>query len=252
MDRRAKIILACVIAISIVGVLFVFVIPIGTDFHVEDRTAQNEQQYIIISEIENCNVSISFIDDASLFYAFDVHLSSAAIGSSAFSIKHETQTVTFTGSDLIESLDLTLGTGIFYNLYVSQVWHSEKGVNTTISFSNGALIDEVEVGIYHKGTLVFSIDEDVLATGDLNLDIGDSVYNTPSLVRLDINLPTGMNGVMDFNTGSSVSIVQNAGWFLRQPPYDRIKYSTQTSETSPLLNIYAMQTVTSVVAWLSN
>jgi len=252
MNKRNKFILAIVIAISVVGVLFTVVIPIGSDFHVESRAVKDDKFIIWVTNVEDCNVSISFVDDANLFYAFDVHLSSVAFGFSAFSVEENSYQVMFSGSNQVESVDVTLGSGMLYDIVVAQVWGSDIGLNTTITYSNGAQIDGVEVTIAHRGFLKFAIDEEVDATGDLDIRIGDSVTTTPSLVHLDIDLPTGMNGVVDFNDGSSLSILENTGWFLRQPPFDRIEYSTSASEPSPLLNLYAMQDIPHIVAWLSN
>ncbi len=238
-----------VIAIIIVGILFISVTQIGTDFNVENRSVNDEEYYIWIRDVADCNVSVSFVEDANLFYAFNVGLSSSAFGSSSYSveIKPISHQVIFRGSDLVDSVHLTLGSSMHYSLVVVG-----QNLNTTIAFSNGALIDGMDVGIYHTGFLHFNIDEDVIATGDLDVTIGASTTDTPSLIYLDIDLPTGMNGVMNFKADSSVSIRENIGWYLRQPPFDRIEYSTSASEPSPLLSIYAMQKVASVQAWLSN
>ncbi len=248
MDRKTRYIAAAVIAIVVVGVGSIAFFSYSSDFHAENRSVP-DTNYSMWIYADNCNVSISFRDDEALFYAFDVHLASPDFASNAYTIetKSVTHQVIFRGTSLVESIDLVLGTGIGYDIVVSG-----ENLVTNMTYSNSAVVNGVSVLISQSGSLEFTLDESIAATGNLELETGGSTTTTPDLMILNIDLPSGTNGVLNVNDGSGVSIRDNTGWVRRVPPFDRIEYSTDASNPSPLVSIFSMQDVDSVIAWLAD
>ena len=170
MNKKTTIVSVIVIAIAIV--VFLIVSQVGTSLHIENRNVPDEKYAIWIIDVDDCNVSVSFTNDTNLFYAFDVKLSSVAFIPNSYSIETLSGRVIFSGSSSVVSVDLTLGTGINYDIIV-------RGGNltTTITYSNGALINNNEVTVLQCGSFTFNLDEDVIATGNLDITIRDS-YTT--------------------------------------------------------------------------
>jgi hypothetical protein len=202
---------------------------LGLTFHYEEyvNSEDLEEVLFVITDIQDANVTIRFENDPSLLYRLDVGLYPWSEG-------HSIQTedkgyitdVTLKGNGRIRSVDLILGTGVFYQLHVTPGVGSM--LNTIVTYDNGALL------YYHKsdfqyvasGSLRFNFKENASFVGthfDAKIQCDD--------LELNIDLPVDTQGCVDF--GSAVLTFESHGWMYKGIGY----YGTCTPIRTPYLNL---------------
>jgi hypothetical protein len=184
----------------------------GTSFHYERRISDpdNGIYTIGVDNIQDCRLNISFVDDPNLLYSIDVEMYGFESSSSFYVYDWEGTIRTdfnyyvrpgrtdWVGEPTrIKSMDVVLGTGKAYNIYIA-------GVNLTayVTYSNGALIaphgyfryiapDSTVLFIYDGYSVDDSTLEEEADSVRLDVDLGseDSAGQRLRTVILDVNLP---------------------------------------------------------------
>ncbi|MGY5852297.1 MAG: hypothetical protein RTU92_01880 [Candidatus Thorarchaeota archaeon] len=208
---NAKVVAGAVIVVVIVGVagILLFMNPAPmTDFHIEEQLPDDLTQVsLFFGDLEDTNLTITFVDDESLFYSMDIALYESTTADNAFDAYWiASTTYRFDALTRIRSLNVTLGTGIPYSF---GVW----GVNldSSIVYDNGALVGS-DVTYEASGEFLFTLKEDVVMDSDLDISTrGISSSSFLSALYLDIDLQTGTGGELQIGT-IPISFVERVGW----------------------------------------
>jgi hypothetical protein len=244
MERvKVAIILVIVISVGIGGVFLLLGGVSSTEFHYEHVYPSGETKQALVSlwGLEDTNVSITFEDNPALLHSLDIELYSAGdIFQYELEDKASYYWIKLEATDRIKSLDLVLGTGPKYEIGI----HGTN-INSTITYSNGALLRGQQIEYYGSGFLRFVLDEDI----DFSTEGLDVLIREEAGVRgdldLNIDLPEGLNGRVSFDT-TSLTIAENEGWAFRSEGH----YSTDAVSPQPLLDLLII--CRTVVARLSN
>lgn len=234
--------LSVLAVVTTTGVITVLTFnPYRTEFHLEERfpsgsDIDTEYVYVSLDDLRDCNLTISFVNDSSLIYSFDILLYEPAFRSSAFGlIRKSYMTYGYVGVGLesyvrMRSVSVVLGTAKPYSL---GVWDGIN-LNSTATYSNGAALSTAEEFIYHAtGTLQFIFLEDVNFTeGGFHVRIGPSTP-WPDTVYLYVDLPSWLNGVFYHAVDPQPYIMHDEGWYYRLGG----SYSTTWGNPPPLLTI---------------
>jgi len=188
--------------------------------------------FVRFNDLKDCNVTVSYVNDSSVFYRLDVELYSPAVGSSPFTAKDSKDAydagLIFTVTSRIRSVNLVLGTGTQYDILFDC---SAANLNTTIIYSNGALMGgDARIRYWASGTLRFAFTESVSFSDkgmECMLDL------TPSgTVCIYVDLPDGMDGQASLG-GYEVYATELSGWHYRGGN----DYSTVITVHDPLLDL---------------
>lgn len=202
---------AMLIAVVVGAVLLVWDAS-ATSFHYEREYPAGETKYVqlALDNLRDTNVTVTFTDDPTLMYSIDVTLYKPGM---TYTIEEEeliySWTIDLVGTGRVKSVDVVLGTGTSYSVFV----RTGISINTTITYGNGAILDNREFLYSCNGTLQFNFGENVNFTkGGLRADIGAPAFvNRPSPLSLNIDLPEGMDGRIDFRN-DPITFTQMAGW----------------------------------------
>ncbi|RDE12817.1 MAG: hypothetical protein C4K49_09745, partial [Candidatus Thorarchaeota archaeon] len=194
---RALVVVVVVMTMG-VGVLLL-IDPFSAMFHIESRFPTDRQitaSYVNVGlvHLEDCNLTVSFINDTSLVYAMDIQLYSPTLMSSAFQLTVENYTgfihVTLIAAVRIRSFNLTLGIGKPYSVAILQ----GVNLNSTVTYSNGAVLGK-DLRYEATGVLRSIFLEDVNFTvGGLTVRVGISSMYHPNMAHIYVDLPPGLNG----------------------------------------------------------
>lgn len=210
MERKTLVLIAVVLAAVVVGATLVVIPSFSTAFHYERGYPAGETKYVqlALDNLRDTNLTITFTDNPSLMYFIEVGLyepgKTYTFGEEelAYSL-----TVDLVASGRIESIDIILGTGASYNILIRDGYN----VNATVTYGNGAVLDDRDFIFVSSGTLSFSFCDNVNFTaGGLQADIGRPA-GAPDPLYLNIDLPSGMDGRIDFST-YPVSFTELTGW----------------------------------------
>jgi len=189
----------------------------------------SKESRITIAGIEDANITVSYVDRPGFWYSIDVtHYTSGK----RHSVDHITNPlflplrVHITSVTRVRNINIVLGTDATHNLYISGV-----NLNTIVILDNGAKISGSRLRFYGTGIFQFSMTENVnYTTEGMSVKIGDLFSNreSPELVVLDIDLPTGLNGHLSTPNATFI----NNDWPIN---YDD-EWGTK-SINEPLLNI---------------
>ena len=233
MNRKMKAVAVVVVmTVATVGVVLV-VNPFGTRFHYEQPWPSGGARWgsIRIYDLEDCNVTVSFVNDSSVFYRLDVELYNPTFASLAFTITSSIgRGLRFTAISRIRSVNLVLGIGTQY--YISFNCGTAN-LNTTIIYSNGALIGDDARLIYEaSGILRFAFTENVNFT-EKGMECVLGLFS-PGTVYVYVDLPDGMDGRASLG-GDNVYTTELSGWYYRLGN----TYSTAITVHEPLLDLTA-------------
>ncbi|MHA1962537.1 MAG: hypothetical protein ACW99U_20285 [Candidatus Thorarchaeota archaeon] len=234
-----------VLTTAIVSGVLIFE-PFST--HYEETVRENNTYvYFRITEPEGGNISISFVDDPTLLYRvdFEQHPSGPKPYMSYFGSKnHGVVNVGVKCDGQVNSIDVVLGTGLPYSIFVQG-----RNLTTTITYSNGSLTGGSAYNHYASGTLLFGFTEDVNVTeGNMEVNYESRTGNMetdPLHIAFVIDLPDGMDGQIDLHSVNYFDVVDMSGWWHR----GNDRYSTAINIESPALVIGGWHT-SSVFAWL--
>ncbi len=239
MNKR-KVLLAVIMVAVLSTTLFVVVFyPYGTDFHFEEQIPDGENRAVVIrfTQLADCLVDVSFVNDTSLMYSVDVTLIDAGFLASSFHIERmggagATEIWVwmdgqFSGS--VKSLSVVLGTGTSYDVFLAQC----ENVTMTMTYDNGAIIGGRSMGFVSTGHITFILEENV-TFGDYGLEVGLGGLGDEPTVTLSVDLPSEMRGKLWVFDEDHAFV---SGW-----PYRGLGvWSSEPSYAEPLLDfeIYA-------------
>ena len=206
---------------KLAGIFVAFLIIIGTvgivniidstpdTFYYEASLPEDETRdaRFSITGIEDTNITVSFVSEPGLWYRMDVtHYTDGK--------RHSVENVTepdflplrvqVTSVTRVKSINVVLGTDVTHSVYISGF-----NLNTIVVVDNGAKISGSRCRFYGTGVFQFILTENVNYTiQGMDVEVGDffSIYESPELVVLDINLPTGLNGHL---SSPNVTFVDN-------------------------------------------
>ncbi|MHA1903958.1 MAG: hypothetical protein ACXADL_06530 [Candidatus Thorarchaeota archaeon] len=233
-----------VLTVASVGVILVLD-PFGTHYEAKVQE-QYERGTIHVKDMSNGNVSVSFVDDPTLFYSIDFVQASSGPRPYIYtnSLHTDDPNIQLVCDGDVDSLDIVLGNGIGYGITI----HGTD-INTTVTYNNNAVIGAYQQPNYFSygasGTLEFIFTEDVNYTS-WGLDVHLDRINRELYVSLDIDLPDGLGGSLALLNVGTFNIVDREGWWHRGNDL----YSTAVAVEDPALEIWGRATV--VLAWLYN
>ena len=184
----------------------------ATSFHYEREYPVDETRWVrlALDDLEDTNVTVAFTDDPALMYSIDVTLYEPGL---TYTFEYEEKryhlAITLIASGRIKSINVVLGTGTPYKILIRM----GDNIDTTITYDSGAVIDYLDDAFVYSctGTLDFNFCENVnFSAGGLDVAIG-YVPDQPDPLYLDIDLPDGMDGRIDFGP-DPVTFTQLAGW----------------------------------------
>jgi hypothetical protein len=191
--KLAGVLLAVLIVVGFVGI-FIVIPAVSTTFHYSAQLGESETRNIGVTliDLDDTNVSVTFIDSPSLWFQMDVVQYTPGLGHQTETLRLGTHnSLIVRGSSRIMSIDLVLGSDAYYSLTILG-----DNVNVTIIMDNGATISGQEYLFSATGIFRFRMTEDVSFTTD-GLRIGADSSGIPSLILLDIDLPDSMNGDLE-------------------------------------------------------
>ena len=245
--------IASVIALVVVaGVTAVLLIPRSVStYHLEAEYPQGEKKpaYLWLTDIQDCNLEVSFVDDLNLLYEVNVALYESVPASSAFEFTvndYRTSSgwmdVKLNGIKSIKVLQVTLGSGVPYYLVVTGT-----DVNATFIYDNSAVGSGASIDYSATGSFVNLTFGETMTFSSFGMDV--SIAGEPDYAYLYVNLPDGVNGAATIK--EPLSIHSNTGWVFRSQFVDTVTYSTDPVNPEPLLGI-GIWTKYGVHAWLSD
>jgi hypothetical protein len=249
MNRRA---VAVVLALIIVGAgTILFLSPrSSTSFHFEDVYPEGDRYpvYLWLTDIQDCALNLSFVDNSDLLYQIDVELYDSQPAPSAFDLTIEDFRVQSSWIEVsfhallsFKSLQITLGSGVPYMIVVTG-----SDVNATFVYDNNAIGSGASIDYSITGSFVsLSLTEDmVFSTTGMEVSISE-----PDYAYLSLDLPDGVNGLATFR--EPLSIHSNNGWSYRSTFIDRVSYATDPWDSQPLIEV-GISSLYRVHAWLSD
>ena len=198
MNRRMQALIVVAVVVTTGMGVFLVVNPYSDTFHLENRFPVDRRvtaSFVDLGlvNLEDCNLTVSFVNDTSLVYAMNIQLYSPILMNSAFQLTVENKTalifVRFNAAVRIRSLNLTLGIG---KPYLLSIWQGVN-LNCTVTYTNGALLGR---GLRYEatGSLRFIFLENVNFTlGGFEAQIGPTKPN-PEMVYVYVDLPPMLNG----------------------------------------------------------
>jgi len=206
---------AAVIVVAVVGVLVVFVgLPLTqTQFHYERQYPVGETRYVLlyISDFDTTptDISINFVDNPDLMYSIDVEqYQPGHHHSTEYNVWDEHISIDVrqtNGGSQTSSIDITLGTGTSYVIAIA----GSSELYVSVEYNNGAVLGEhamLDLSCINS-TLDFVFTENVNFT-----TVGLSVRTQRDIdVTVDIDLPSGMNGILTHPMFTSFSGTM-VGW----------------------------------------
>ena len=236
-----------VIVLIIGGVGGVLVMNMGTEFHVDREYHGLLPVAFKLRNLNDCNLTISFVDDVNLSYSFDVTVGGPMLALQAYDLVFERTSYwlkyTLRASPSVDAIDLVLGTATMYSISVED----SMNVRSNITYSNGA-IGRGYIWYQANGTLDLTITEDLGEPyGELQIIAGhEARFET---VNLNVDLRDEFEGHFYYSGvggDSNVIMLHNVGWYYRIDDY----YSTSQSDDPPLINIGIRADV--IYAWLND
>ncbi|MHA1389011.1 MAG: hypothetical protein ACTSUZ_10325 [Candidatus Thorarchaeota archaeon] len=250
--RMMKAAIVLVVVMGGLGVYMMYIQPnlsYGVEQHLSASVPDQLDVYsIILSGLEDTNLTITYRNDSSLLYQIDFTLYEPATFGQALSVDTSSERwLLLDENRRIQLMSVILGSGLPYSL---SIW-GDTPLNTTMIFDNGAVFDDVEgigdeVSYYATGILNIAITENVSINHWIKFNL-DSGVATPDDVLLNIDLPVGVDGYLRLGT-TPASFTTLDGWYFRGDG----KYSTTTELNAvPSVNFY-LQNSLHVYASLRN
>ena len=214
--RTAGIVIALMVTVSILTV-GIGIVMADTRYSFQELVPDGASQAaLIIYDISDCNLTITFIDESNLLYRMDIEYYEPVPIWSAY-LRHEITVGPLSASAQIHpnmrvrSLNITVGPAI-YQLHFFRCYN----VNSTIVYDGTVELNQTLM-YYASGSL------NVIVTEDIRNRIGASI--TSDDVRLDITVPTGFSGGVFFRSGSAT--IERTGWeYSEDIYYDTHAYGT--------------------------
>jgi hypothetical protein len=212
-----------------IGIIIILGISVGavillnqfaTNFQYVQYYTQNYDYYLEFWHLEDCNVTVKFVNVTTLVYKLDIEQYE-----SGEAFEYET-TITednrffmfFRGLQRFKSLTVTLGTATGCNL----LFHKGVNLNATVTYDNGAVLGGREFIFLSSGNLNFILTKNVNYESGFKVFIGGASVDKhrADYVNLDITLTDGLNGKLAFLDGNftppcNYSVLEMDGWDYR-------------------------------------
>lgn len=195
---------------GLVGVLLVWDPFPRTYFHIEKQDLYESSYFTLrLSGLEDTNLTISFVDDNSLFYSIDAAPYQSTSAGNAFIMSGVGGLLLhFEALVRMRSINVTLSTGFYCSFEVLG-----SNLNSSIVYDNGALVDG-SVIYQATGNLSFVVTENVTLRNHLVFSGPVNVSAPLSTLYLDIDLPDGIGGFL--RPGGPITFLENEGWILSE------------------------------------
>jgi hypothetical protein len=202
MNRRiVALFLTIMITFSVLTIGIGFALA-GTRYGFQEHVSGEVSQAMLrISELTNCNLTITFSDEPNLFYRIDIEYNEPVPIWFAYPRHEITVGQNDTGAHIypsrgVKSLNITVGPVVDW-LYITRCWN----LISTIVYDDDVGLNQ-SLMYYASGSL------NVTVTEDIRSGIGASI--TSDDVRLDITVPIGLSGGVFFHSISFT--VERTGW----------------------------------------
>ena len=230
MTPRVKAAAVMVVVVSGLAVGLLVVLPLPSLLHHYEVQVQEGQTSfnVFLGDLEDTNLSITFVDDPSLLYTMDIALYEPATPAEAYTYHPIRGYDTLLKAKVrIRSLNITLGTGVAYYIDVGGI-----NLDSTIIFDNGANMTWWPLTYAATGRLDLVLTENITLTSDIYLSVGGrDGFNYMTSLHLDVDLPPSVRGSLSFSD-ASIAFTENVGW-----EYNGID-TYRTPSGSPLIKIY--------------
>lgn len=199
--RTAAIVLALMVTVSVLSV-GIGIVMVDTRYSFQELVPERTSQAaLIIYDISDCNLTITFIDESNLLYRMDIQYYEPISIWSAYPSHEITVGALATSASIhpnrrVRSLNVTVGPSINY-LQFFRCYN----VNSTIVYDGNVEFNQTLI-YYASGSL------NIIVTENIRNRIGASI--TTDAVRLDITVPTGFSGGVFFSSESVT--VERTGW----------------------------------------
>jgi hypothetical protein len=250
MERKHAAALVAVIVVAAGGGYLLLSNPVALEHHFEEMITDTSIDWLHFSMLyyEDTNISVSFVNDSTLLYSIDIVLYEPSSAWSAIEVyRPRASTFGLNALARVRSVDIVLGTGIPYSVYIAGV-----NLNTSAVYDNGALLghSSVQYAFTYDATGILSLEftEDVqIADAQFAADVQIA---RSDVVNLIIDLPDGLDGNVRIHPDTNYYTYQLDGWSFTgiQPVSPR--YSTDETLPRPRLEIYVQAETAHL--WLSD
>jgi hypothetical protein len=254
MNRRA---VALVLALIVVGAgtLILLLPQSSSSFHFEADYPEGDRYpvYLWLTDIQDCALNVSFVDDPNFLYEMDVELYESQPASSAFDLTVNDYRITsgwmdvsLHGVESIKSLQVTLGSGVPYFIVVTGT-----DVNATFIYDNNVMGSGECLDYSASGSFVnLQFTEDVVVSNEgMEIEVGTSGAKRPDNIYLTLDLPDGVNGIGQFSEPLSIHAI--TGWTWHSGGGDFTTYATENHNVQPSIGI-TLWAEYAVHVWLSD
>ncbi len=252
--NRKMITTVVILVIVGAGATLVLLPPTSDTFHFEFEYPEGDRYpvQLWLTDIQDCTLNVSFVDDADLLYDIDVELYGAYSASSAFELSINDYRVNsgwvevrFEGKLSIKSLYVVLGSGVPYEIIVP----ASSDMNATFVYGNNAVGSDASLFYSATGSILSLIFTEDMVFSDTGMEVAIGSAGEPDYVYLSTDLPDGVAGVGTFR--EPFYLQSNSGWAFRSQFIDTVTYSTDPLKPEPLLG-FGIRAKYGIYAWLSD
>ena len=252
--NRKMITTVVILVIVGAGATLVLLPPTSDTFHFEFEYPEGDRYpvQLWLTDIQDCTLNVSFVDDADLLYDIDVELYGAYSASSAFELSINDYRVNsgwvevrFEGKLSIKSLYVVLGSGVPYEIIVP----ASSDMNATFVYGNNAVGSDASLFYSATGSIVNLIFTEEMVFSETGMEVICGTDSRPDYIYLYVDLPDGVNDAAGFR--EPLSLHSSTGWAYHSQLLDTVSYRTDPLKPEPLLEL-SIQAVYRVHAWLSD
>ncbi len=252
--NRKMIATVLVLVVVGAGATLVLLPPTSDTFHFESEYLEGDRDpvQLWLTDIQDCTLNVSFVDDADLLYDIDVELYGSHPASSAFELSVNDYRVhsgwvevRFEGKLSIKSLHVVLGSGVPYEIIVP----ASSDMNATFVYGNNAVGSDASLFYSATGSIVNLIFTEEMVFSETGMEVICGTDSRPDYIYLYVDLPDGVNGAAGFR--EPLSLHSSTGWAYHSQFLDTVSYRTDPLKPEPLLEL-SIQAVYRVHAWLSD
>jgi len=200
-----------------------------TDFHFDAEVGATTGMVTLDIDLEAGGVFITFVDNATLLYEFDIEVQNSTLqsdGEPLVTFSSNTIGLDYTGA----GVNITLGSGVNYTLDVNA---NAGGID--VDLVDGAHVGDVSLTAAAGGISLVMTDDTVLV-GNVTFDIEATLGG----VSVIADLPTGIGGSVECATGAGGTDITAAGWTQITPNhYETSDYDTASQTLTVLIQTTA-------------
>ncbi len=253
MNRKAVAVVLTLIIVG-AGITLILFPPTSDTFHFESEYPEGDIDpvQLWLTDIRDCSLNVSFVDDPDLLYKIDVELYGSHPASSAFELSINDYRVhsgwvevRFEGIQRIKSLHVVLGSGVPYEIVVP----SSSDMNATFVYGNNAVGSDASLFYSATGSILSLIFTEDMVFSETGMEVTIGSAGLSDYVYLYTDLPDGVSGGATFR--EPLYLQSSNGWAFRSQFIDTVTYSTDPLNPEPLLG-FGIRAKYGVYAWLSD